>query len=237
MTVQTATAVLSSSQPHYESRSCGACGGSGMGARAGSAELRRYYAERSSAPEDLFALAKSVAAAIRQPRARATRTETVQVPYGFLGRKTRSEQVTRESEMDYWVLKTKKGWTKKIGSCRERGSSVEERDSFETIFCLTTSGAFSKVKRTQQMVLWDNHLCDEYEWSSYSAQPMKSLDQFLVDFDFDGSIRHESPGCFSEYTTVVGDMDFFLERGNEPSMRQIHPKGMGLYSALLSLRS
>jgi len=35
---------------------------------------------------------------------------------------------------------------------------------------------------------------------------------------------------------VVGDMDFFLERGNEPFMRQTHPKGMGLYNALIRLR-
>jgi len=236
VTVQTATTALSSSQPHYESRSCGTCGGSGTGARAGSAELHRYYAERSSAPEDLFALAKSVAAATRQPRARATRTETVQVSSGFLGRKTRSEKVTRESEMDYWVLATKKGWTKRIGSCRERGSSVEEEDNYETIFCLTTSGAFSKFKRTQQTVLWDNHRFEDLGWSGYSAQQLKSLDQFLADFDFEGSIRHDSPGCFTEYTTVVGDMDFFLERGNEPFMRQTHPKGMGLYNALIRLR-
>jgi len=159
------------------------------------------------------------------------------VPYGFLGRKTRSESVTKESETDYWVLATKKGWSKRVGSCRERGSSVEEEDNFEALFCLSTNGAFSKLKRTQQTVLWDNYRFDDLGWSEFSAQPIKDFDHFMADFDFEGNIRHESPGCFSEYTTVVGDMAFFFERGNEPHMRQVYPKGLGLYQALIRLRA
>lgn len=235
--VQAQTTSLSSAQPTYEERSCNLCSGTGKGQRASADDLRRYFGERPQAPEDLFALAKTVAACCRRPRARETRTERVQVSYGFLGRKSRTESVTRETETDYWVLATKKGFMKREGSCRERGSSLEEEDNKETIFCLASDGSLRKLRRTQQTVLWDNHRFEDLGWSGWSAENLKDLDHYMVDFDFDGSISAENPGCWRERTEVVGDMDFYLERGNDPFIRRVYSKGVGLYAALKGLMS
>lgn len=155
--------------------------------------------------------------------------------YGFLGRKIRTESVTRETETDYWVLTTKKGSMKREGSGRERGGSLEEEDNRETIFCLASDGSLRKLRRTQQTVLWDNHRFEDLGWSGWSAENLKDLDHYMVDFDFHGSISAADPGCWRERTEVVGDMDFYLERGNDPFIRRVYPKGVGLYAALKGL--
>lgn len=234
-TVQTTS--LSSAQPTYEDRPCDDCLGTGRGVRASAAHLRHYYTEGSQSPEDLFALARSVAASTAQPRTKETTTAYVQVPYGLLGRKSRTETVVREAETDYWVLATKTGWQKRTGGGKERGGTVEEEDNKQTIFCLAADGSFRKLRRKQECVVWDNYRYEEMGWSAWEPQSLRNLDHFMVDFDFNGNISAESPGYWSERTEVVGDMDFYIERGNEPFMRQIYPKGVGLYNALNSLRA
>lgn len=236
--VQAQTTSLSSAQPTYEERLCNDCAGTGRGQPASADDLHRYFGEQSQAPEDLFALARTVAASCRCPTNKETRTERIQVSYGFLGRKSRSESVTRETETDYWVLATKKGWNRRQGSMCDHGSCLGETDDVQTVFCLATDGSFRKLQRTQETVDWDasnGYRSEALGWSGWEAQRLTDLDHFMVDFDFDGSITAEEPGHWSGRTEVVGDMDFYLKRGNDPHMRRVYPKGVGLYVALKGL--
>jgi glucose-specific phosphotransferase system IIA component len=115
---------------------------------------------------------------------------------------------------------------------------LEETDDKETIFCLGTDGSFRKLRRVQQTVVWDgsmNYRTQALGWSGWEAQRLTDLDQFMADFDFEGSVTAEAHGIWRERTEVVGDMDFYLERGDDPYMRRLYPKGIGLYLALKQL--
>jgi hypothetical protein len=162
------------------------------------------------------------------------------VPYGFLGRKSRTESVTREVETDYWVLAAKTGWAKREGSNCDHGNCLEETDDKQTIFCLATDGSFRRLRRSQQTVVWDasmNYRAEALGWSVWETEPLSDLDHFMTEFDFEGSITAEAPGIWREHTEVVSDMDFYLERGNEPYLRRLYAKGVGLYVALQELAS
>lgn len=223
--VQAQTTSLSSAQPTYEERSCGACRGTGRGQDATADDLRRYFGEPSEAPEDLFAFAKKVASTSRRPRAKVRRTEQVQVSYGFLGRKTRTESVTSEAEADYWVLATKQLF--------ERQLTDEEVDDHEIAFCLGIDGSFRQLRRTQH-----SYHDQPFGWSTWEPEGMTDLDHFMVEFDFEGSGRRETSGFLTHTDRVCNILDHYLNSTTGYwSLRRLHPKGMGLYTALQGLLS
>lgn len=225
MRVRAQTTSLSSAQPTYEERSCIACAGTGKGRSASGDDLRRYFSEPSHAPEDLFALAKAVAATSKRPKAMESRIETFQVSYGFLGRKTRTESVTRETELDYWVLVTKKSF--------EREFADEEVDDNEIRFCLAADGSLLKLRRTQH-----SYHDERFGWSGWEFEPLTDLDHYMVDFDFAGDARFES-SYFLRFTDVVDSIltSYLDSTDSHFSLRRLYPKGVGLYVALKGLAS
>jgi hypothetical protein len=221
--VQARTTSLSSAQPIYEERSCNECAGTGKGQRASADDLRRYFSEPSKAPEDLFALGKTVAATCRRPRAKVRRTEQVQVSYGFLGRKTRTESVIREAEADYWVLATKELF--------ERELTDEEVDDHEIVFCLAIDGSFRQLRRTQH-----SYHDRPFGWSDWEPRAMSDLDHFMVEFDFKGHARRETSSFLTHTNVVSGILENYLNSSSGYwSLNRLYPKGVGLYVALREL--
>ena len=222
---------------------CGFCGGSGRTSpRATIEDLHRYRNESNEAPEDIFSLAKTVASACRKPRMKLHQKERLEISYGFLGRKTRVDYVDKEVESDYWVLSTKDGFEKRFGEARSRDATVQEEESFETAFCLSLDGALVKLSRANEMVLWadgsfGSGITFEYfGWKDWKMTPIRDLDEFMIDFDFEGYQTVETSGLWHTRTSVVGKIYVY----NGPhfqthNLRRIYPKGVGLYLALKGL--
>lgn len=238
--VQAQVTSLSSVQGTYEETPCDQCRGTGRGQRASAEDLLRYFSETFSAPEEIFSLARSVASTCQRPRATEYRTDHVEVSYGFRGRKTRIESVTREVETDYWVLASKSEWYKTEGSHCDHGNCIEERDDIETVFCLTTDGSLRKLQRKRQTLVRNatfNYASEIGHWSPWRAQSLTDLDHFMIDFDFDGSITVGTSGVWRMRTEVIETICSLLDSGSKPSVSQIFPKGVGLYQALKNLHS
>ena len=75
---------------------------------------------------------------------------------------------------------------------------------------------------------------EEMTWSAWNPRQVKDLSQFMIDFDFEGSAAADGDG-WRDTTEVVGAMDFYIGRGDIPSLRRLFPKGVGLYSALATM--
>lgn len=234
--VQVATATLASSEPAYESRYCRSCNGTGTGRTCSDQELKTYAGEPSEAPGDIFELAKSVAQRSTKPRAMVAGRRPIEVSYGFRGKKSRTTWVEGEVPSDYWILLERKAFSTYKGEVRQRGGSEEEEFQYETQFRLGIDGALSKVRRERETVLWSGTFrYDEMPWSGWEPRPMKTLDEFMIDFDIEGWVDRSTSAGLRERTDVVGDMDFHIEYGGVVHIRRIFPKGVGLYNALANL--
>lgn len=229
------TVALTSAEVAYESRQCSACSGTGVGRRGSVQELQQYSGERLEAPGDIFEMAKSVATRTVLPRAKIVQTKFVPVAYGFLGRKTRTEQRTEETTADYWILLAKGARTNRTGSACERGGCEEEDTEREIQFRLGADGSLMIMERERDCVLYSGTFrYEEMTWSDWNPRQVKDLSQFMIDFDFEGSATADGDG-WRDITSVVGDMKSYILRGQTPSLRRLFPKGVGLYNALATM--
>lgn len=141
-------------------------------------------------------------------------------------------------QIESWVISIKNGV--QTNSVRRYDNSFYEVEREETVFFLMEDGSFRKAKRTLTEIGWSRGSGLEVEkmnWSDWEIQSMTDIDDLLMEFDFEGSYSADDPGFWGRRSGAIGDMASYLDTEVDLkwNLRQIYPKGVGLYLALKRL--